>query len=104
MDDKQSEIRERYGRQYLPRLFSGGMDDKQSEIRERYLGVGVALGSAFGVAIGAGLGVAVGYLALGVGFGICVGTALGVAVGSSLGHKHANAVQEPSDTDGGRNA
>lgn len=64
MDDKLSELRERYARQHLPRFFSGGVDDKQSEIREHYLGVGVALGTAVGVALGAGLGVAFGNLAL----------------------------------------
>jgi hypothetical protein len=87
-----------------PAFFSGGVDDKQSEVRERYLGIGVAWGSALGVAIGAGLGVAFGNLASGIGLGICLGTALGVAVGSILGNKHAKAVQEPSDTDGSRNA
>ena len=104
MDDKQSEIRERYGRRHLPRLFSARVDDKQSEIRERYLGMGVAWGSALGVAIGAGFGVALGNLAWGIGLGICLGTASGVAVGSSLGNKHAKAAQEPSDVDGIRNA
>jgi hypothetical protein len=104
VDDKLSEIRERYARQHLPRLFSGEVDDKQSEIRERYLGVGVAWGSALGVAIGAGFGVALGNLAWGIGLGICLGAGLGIAVGSSLGDKHAKAVQRPSDTDGSRNA
>jgi hypothetical protein len=80
------------------------MDDKQSEIRERYLGVGVAWGSALGVAIGAGFGVALGNLAWGIGLGVCLGAGLGIAVGSSLGDKHAKAVQQPSDTDGSRNA
>ena len=61
------------------------MDDKQSEIRERYLGIGVAVGSGSGVASGAGLGVAFGNLALGIGFGIAVG----VAVGLIFGNKYA---------------
>jgi hypothetical protein len=100
VDDKLREIRERYGRQHLPRFFSGGADDKQSEIRERYLSIGIALGTGCGVAFGAGLGVAFGNLALGIGLGI----ALGVAVGLILGNKRAKAVQEPSDTDGSRNA
>lgn len=104
MEDKLREIRERYGRQYLPRFFSGGADDKQSEIRERYLSIGIALGTGLGVAIGAGLGVALGNMASGIGLGICLGTGLGIAVGSSLGNKHAKAVQEPSDTDGSRDA
>lgn len=99
MDDKKSEIRERY-RSRRPRISAS---HKQGEIREHYLGNGVALGSGFGVAIGAGFGVAFGNLALGIGFGICLGTALGIVVGSILGNKHAKAVQEPSDTDGSRN-
>ena len=98
--DKLTEIRERHGRQHLPRLFSGGMDEKQSEIRERYLGIGVALGAGFGLAMGAGLGVAFGNLASGIGIGICLGTGLGIAVASSLGSKHAKRTQEPLDTDG----
>jgi hypothetical protein len=65
------------------------VDDKQSEIRQRYLGTGVAFGSAFGVAIGAGFGVAFGNLALGIGLGISLGVALGIAVGSILGNQHA---------------
>jgi hypothetical protein len=97
MDDKLSEIRERHGRQYLPRFFSGVTDDKQSEIRERYLGVGVALGAGFGLSIGAGLGVAFGNWASGIGLGLCLGAGLGIVVGSNLGNKRARAVQKSSD-------
>src|SRR5262245_36553940 len=105
VDDKQGDIRESYGRQHLPRLFSGRVDDdKQTEIREHYLGIGVAVGSSFGVAIGAGLGVAFGNLALGIGFCISLGVGLGIVVGSILGNKHAKSVQEPTDTDGSRDA
>ena len=100
MDDKQSDIREPY-RSRRPR--SSG-PRKQGEIDEHYLGYGVALGSGFGMAIGTGLGIAFGNLVLGIGFGICVGISLGVAVGSILGNKHAKTVQEPSDTDGSRDA
>lgn len=100
MDDKLSEIRERYGRQHLPRLFSGGVDDKQSKVRERYLGIGVAWGSALGVAIGAGFGVALGNLALGIGIGIAMGTGIGIALGAALGNKHAKAAPESSHTNG----
>jgi hypothetical protein len=99
--DKLTEIRERHGRQH-PRLFSGRVDEKQSEIRERYLSNG-ALGAGSGLAIGAGFGVAVGNLAWGIGLGICIGTGLGIALGSSLGNKHAKAAQEP-DTDGSGDA
>lgn len=101
--DKLTEIRERHGRQYLPRLFSGGVDERENEIRERYLGSGVALGAGCGLAIGAGFGVAVGNLAWGIGLGICIGAGLGIALGSSLGNKHARAVQE-LDTDGSDDA
>ena len=78
------------------------MNDKRSEIRERYLGYGVALGSSLGVAIGAGLGVAFGNVALGIGLCISLGVGLGIVFGSILGNKHAKAVQGPSDTDGSR--
>jgi hypothetical protein len=104
MADKLNEIRERYGKQRLPRLFSGAVDDNRSEIRERYLGTGIAFGAGFGMVIGAGFGVAFGNLALGISFGICLGTGLGIAVGSSLGSKHAKRGQESSNTDGSRNA
>lgn len=98
--DKLTEIRERHGRQHLPRLFSAGVDEKQSEIGERYLGIGVALGAGFGLAIGAGFGIAVGNLAWGIALGICIGTGLGITVGSSLANKHAKTAQESPDTDG----
>ena len=101
--DKLTEMRERHGRQHLPRLFSGRVDEKQKEIRERYLGSGVALGAASGLALGAGLGVAVGNLPWGIGLGICLGTGLGIVVGSRLGNKHAKAVHEP-DRDGSGDA
>jgi hypothetical protein len=103
--DKTGELRERYGRRYLPRLFprgTRGTEDEQSEIRERYLGIGIAFGTGFGMVIGASLGVVFGNLALGIGFGICVGTGLGIAVGSSLGNKHTSAIQRPSETRGSR--
>lgn len=100
MNDKLTEMRERYGRRYLPRFFSGGVDDKQSEIRERYLGIGVAWGSALGVAIGAGFGIALGNLALGIASGIAIGTGIGIALGAVLGNKHAKAAPESSHTNG----
>jgi hypothetical protein len=87
MDDRLTELRERYGRQYLPRLFANSTDDTPSEIRERYIGFGIAVGGGSGLAIGAGVGVAIfGNVALGIGFGLCVGTCLGIAIGSSLGN------------------
>lgn len=100
MDEKQSEVRERY----RSRRQRSSESRKQGKIREYYLSNGVALGLGFGVAIGAGFGIAFGNLPLGVGFGICLGTTLGIVVGSILGNKHAKVAQEPSDTDGGRNA
>jgi hypothetical protein len=104
VDDKLTESRERYGRQHLPRLFSGDADDKQSEIRERYLGIGVAMGSAFGLAIGAGFGVALGNLAWGIGFGLCIGTGIGIALGAAWGNRQAKAMRKPSGAGGRRNA
>ena len=100
MNDKLSEIRERYGRQYFPRFFSGEVDDKQSEIRERYLGIGVAWGSTLGVAIGAGFGVGLGNLALGIGIGIAIGTGIGISLGAVLGNKQAKAAPGSSHTKG----
>lgn len=88
MDEKQTELRDRYGRQHLPRLFpSEGAGDKQHEVRDRSVGIGVALGAAFGMALGAGLGVVLGNLAWGIGIGLSVGTGVGIAIGVALGNK-----------------
>jgi hypothetical protein len=104
VDDKQSTIRRRYLTGWQARMNPRELDDKRSEIHERYLGIGVALGSSAGVAIGAGLGVALGNLSLGIGLCISLGVGLGIAVGSMLGDKHAKATQEQSKTADSRNA
>jgi len=83
MNNKRSDMRERYGRQHLPRLFRETVDDSQSEIRERNSGMGLVVGCGLGIVIGAGFGVASGNLASGIGFGVGIGVALGLAFGSS---------------------
>lgn len=102
MVDKLKELRERYGRQHLPRFFSKEADDEHDEIRGRDLGTWIAIGAGVGLAAGAGFGIAFSSLASGIGFGICLGIGLGIAVGSSQGGKNANAEQQRSDAEGGR--
>ena len=83
MNNKRSDMRERYGRQHLPRLFRERADDTQSEIRERNSSMGLVVGCGLGIVIGAGFGIASGNLASGIGFGVSVGVALGLAIGSA---------------------
>ena len=104
MDHKLSETRERFLDGWRARMDDREVEDKQRKIRERHLGIGVAWGSGLGVAIGSGLGVAFGNLAWGIGVGLSIGTGAGIALGAARGNKHAQAVREPSATDGSRSA
>jgi hypothetical protein len=98
MADKLLELRERYGREHLPRLFSETVGNTPTDVRENYLGFGIAVGGGAGLAIGAGVGVAIfGNVGLGIGFGLCLGTGLGVAIGASLGNTRANAQESPHE-------
>lgn len=91
------ELRERYGRDHLPRLFHQGLGDTPNENRDRYLGLGIAVGGGAGLAVGAGVGALIfGNVGLGIGFGLCLGTCLGIAIGASLVNKHSRA---ESDSD-----
>lgn len=100
MNDKQSEIRERYLAGWQARMNPHEVGEKEREIRARRLNIGIALGAGIGLAIGAGFGIVIGNLALGIGFGL----SLGVAFGLIIGNKQTRTGQESSMTDDGDGA
>lgn len=95
MIDKLTEMRERYGRQHLPRLFARSTEEEQSGTHDHYVGVGIAIGAPIGLAVGVAYGFAFGNFATGIAFGLCLGTGVGIAIGSSLGERHVEQAEDP---------
>ncbi len=94
MDDKQSEIRERFLAGWDARVNPREVNGEQSGIGDRQVGIGMAWGTSLGVVMGATLGVAFGDLAFGIGIGLCVGTGIGIAFGVARRSKYTRAAAE----------